>query len=135
MRLAELVTTSVEVGKRSGRLDKIGLLADLLGRLSPDEIEIAVAFLSGSPRQGRIGVGMSVIRAASDVSASPSPSLELLEIDSALARVATASGAGSAGGKAQILREVFSRAAEAERDFLIRLLFGELRQGALEGVL
>ena len=135
MRLAELVTTSIEVGKRSGRLDKIGLLADLLGRLSPDEIEIAVAFLSGSPRQGRIGVGMSVIRAASDVPAAPSPSLELLEIDSALGRVATASGAGSAGGKAEILREVFSRASAAERDFLIRLLFGELRQGALEGVL
>jgi DNA ligase-1 len=78
---------------------------------------------------------MSVIRAASDVPAASSPALELLEIDSALARMAVASGAGSAGSKAELLRQLFSRATEAERDFLIRLLFGELRQGALEGVL
>jgi hypothetical protein len=86
MRFADLVATSAEVAARAGRLDKVGLLADLLGRLSPDEIEIAVAFLSGSPRQGRIGVGMSVIRAASSAPAAPSPSLELLEVDSTLAR-------------------------------------------------
>jgi DNA ligase 1 len=135
MRFAALVEASAEVGARAGRLDKVARLADLLGRLSPDEIEIAAAFLSGSLRQGRIGVGMSVIRAASDVPAAPSPTLELLEIDDALARVATASGAGSAGSKSAILRQLFSRATEAERDFLIRLLFGELRQGALEGVL
>src|SRR5215510_7773245 len=99
MRFADLVATSAEVGARTGRLDKVGLLADLLGRLAPDEIEIAVAFLSGSPRQGRIGVGMSAIRAASDVSYAESPILELREVDNALARLATLSGAGSAAGK------------------------------------
>jgi DNA ligase-1 len=135
MLFAELVATSAQVGARTGRLEKVGLLADLFSRLSPDEIEIAVAFLSGSLRQGRIGVGGSVIRAASDVPAAPSPSLGLLEIDSGLARMALVSGAGSGAGKVEILRELFSRATEAERDFLIRLLFGELRQGALEGVL
>jgi DNA ligase-1 len=135
MRFAVLVAASDEVGARAGRLEKIGLLADLLGRLSPDEIEVAAAFLSGSPRQGRIGVGWSVVRAASGVSAAPSPALELLEVDSALARTAVASGAGSAGSKAEILRQLFSRATDVERDFLNRLLSGELRQGALEGVL
>jgi DNA ligase-1 len=135
MRFVALVETSAEVRARAGRLDKVALLADLLGRLSPDEVEIAVAFLSGSPRQGRIGVGTSVIRAASDVPAAAAATLELVEIDGALARMAIASGAGSAGTKADILRHLFSRATEAERDFLIRLLFGELRQGALEGVL
>jgi len=135
MRFSVLVAASSEVGARAGRLEKVGLLADLLGRLSPDEIEIAAAFLAGSPRQGRIGVGWSVIRAASDVPAASAPTLELGEVDSALARMAVASGAGSAGAKAEILRQLFSRTTEAERDFLIRLLFGELRQGALEGVL
>jgi len=135
MQFAALVATSAEVGARSGRLDKVGLLADLLGRLSPDEIEIATAFLTGSPRQGRIGVGWTVIRAASDVPAASAPTLELGEVDGALARTAVASGAGSAGVKVEILRQLFSRTTEAERDFLIRLLFGELRQGALEGVL
>src|SRR5215467_13150441 len=122
MQFAALVATSAEVGGRSGRRDKIGLLADLLGRLSADEIEIAAAFLSGSTRQGRIGVGWSVIRAASDAPAASTPTLELLEIDAALARMAAAAGAGSAGSKAEILRQLLSRATEAERDFLIRLL-------------
>jgi DNA ligase 1 len=135
MRFAALVETSAEVGARAGRLDKVALLADLLGRLTPDEIEIAVAFLSGSPRQGRIGVGMSVIRAASAVSSAASATLELLEIDGALGQMAISSGAGSTGAKADVLRALFARSTDAERDFLIRLLFGELRQGALEGVL
>src|SRR5215813_9113800 len=135
MRFSDLVAASSEVGARAGRLEKVGLLADLLGRVSPDEVEIAVAFLTGSPRQGRIGVGWSAIRAASDVPGASAPTLELREVDSALARTAVASGAGSAGAKAEILRQLFSRTTEAERDFLIRLLFGELRQGALEGVL
>src|SRR5215467_5666244 len=135
MRFSDLVATSSEVGARAGRLEKVGLLADLLGRVSPDEVEIAVAFLTGSPRQGRIGVGWSAIRAASDGPAASAPTLELGEVDSALARTAVASGAGSAGVKAEILRQLFSRTTEAERDFLTRLLFGELRQGALEGVL
>jgi len=135
MRFAALVATSADVGARSGRLEKVGLLADILGRLSPDEIEIAAAFLSGSTRQGRIGVGWSVIRAASYAPAASTPTLELLEIDGALERMAATSGVGSAGSKAEILRQLFSRATEAEREFLIRLLFGELRQGALEGVL
>src|SRR5499427_2582959 len=135
MRFSDLVATSSEVGARAGRLEKVGLLADLLGRVSPDEVEIAVAFLTGSPRQGRIGVGWSAIRAASDAPGGSAPTLELREVDSALARTAVASGAGSAGAKAEILRHLFSRTTEAERDFLIRLLFGELRQGALEGVL
>ncbi len=135
MRFAELVTTSGDVAARAGRLEKIGLLADLLGRLSREEIEVAVAFLSGSPRQGRIGAGASVIRAAADVSAAAAATLALLDVDAALARVATASGSGSSERKAEILRTLFARATEAERDFLIRLLFGELRQGALEGVL
>src|SRR5580765_451731 len=138
MRFADLVTTSAEVGARAGRLEKIGLLADLLGRLSAVEIEIAAAFLSGSPRQGRIGVGASVIRAAADAPLGevlPDAALELLEVDDALARMAAASGSGSADRKADILRRLLVRATAAERDFLIRLLFGELRQGALEGVL
>src|SRR5580765_462185 len=135
MRFAELVATSAEVGARAGRLDKVGLLADLLGRVSPDEIEIAVAFMSGSPRQGRIGAGWSVIRAASDAPPASSATLDLLDVDSALARTAIASGSGSARTRAEMLRQLFSRATEAERDFMIRLMSGELRQGALEGVL
>src|ERR1700754_3165442 len=68
MRLRELVETSRSVGEVSGRLEKIGRLAALLERLAPEEIEIATSFLTGSPRQGRIGVGWALISEARAVS-------------------------------------------------------------------
>jgi ATP-dependent DNA ligase I len=136
VRLEELVATSGAVAEVSGRLEKIGRLASLLERLAPEEIEIAVAFLTGSPRQGRVGVGWSVISEAR-AAAVPAdrPSLDLREIDETFDRVARTSGSGSATAKRTLLRDLLSRATAAEQDFLTRLLFGELRQGALEGVL
>ena len=135
MRLAELVDVSRSVAETSGRLEKIDRLASLLNRLEPDEIEIAIAFLSGSPRQGRIGVGGAVVAAAHDVEPSPSPTLSLEDVDAAFERLASASGPGSASVRGQMLRDLFGRATREEQEFLVRLIFGELRQGALEGVL
>ena len=135
MRLAELVDASRSVAETSGRLEKIDRLASLLNRLEPDEIEIAIAFLSGSPRQGRIGVGGAVVSAAHDVEPSPSPALSLADVDVAFEQLAAASGPGSAAARGQMLRDLFGRATRDEQEFLVRLIFGELRQGALEGVL
>jgi len=135
MRLADLVATSDAVAAVSGRLEKIDHLAALLSRLAPDEIEIAVGFLTGLPRQGKLGVGGATIAAARAVAPSEAPSLEVGDVDAALALVAATSGAGSARQKVQSLGALFARATRPEQDFLTRLLFGELRQGALEGVL
>ena len=135
MRFAELAATSAQVAATSSRLEKIRRLADLLARLEPDEIEPTVAYLSGATRQGRIGVGYAAIRSASDTPPAESPSLEIRELDAAFASLAGLSGKGSAGERARILRSLFSRATRDEQDFLARLLHGELRQGALEGVL
>jgi DNA ligase-1 len=138
MRLADLVETSNAVAGVSGRLEKIERLAALIARVAsePEEIEIAVAFLSGSSRQGRIGVGWSAISQLRSAAAPAAEStLDLREVDAAFARVSTTSGAGSTRERARVLGELLARATAAEQDFLIRLLFGELRQGALEGVL
>ena len=135
MRLHDLVTTSATVAEASGRLTKIGLLADLLRRLAPDEIAIAIGFLSGEPRQGRIGIGGAAIWAAKDVTASDAPTLQLQDVDEAFTQIAALKGSGSAAARQQRLRDLLTRATRAEQDFIGRLLFGELRQGALEGVL
>ena len=135
MRLHDLVTTSASVGQASGRLAKIGLLADLLRRLAPEEIEIAIGFLSGEPRQGRIGVGGAAIWSAKDVAAADTPTLTLHDVDAALTDIAAVKGSGSAAARQQRLRDLLNRATREEQDFVARLLFGELRQGALEGVL
>src|SRR5438132_5832181 len=81
MRLGELVVVSNAVADTNGRLDKIGRLADLLKRLAPGEIPIAVAFLGGSPVQGRIGVAGSIVAAAQSTAPAAEPTLDLHEVD------------------------------------------------------
>src|SRR4051812_13317972 len=135
MSLSDLVATSRAVAESSGRLDKIERLSALLKRTPPEEIEIAVAFLSGSTRQGRIGIGGAVVRDCRQQPHQPGSTLELRDVDDAFGRIAALSGSGSAAAKAGALRELLGRATAEEQDFLVRLLYGELRQGALEGVL
>jgi DNA ligase-1 len=134
MRLAEIVETSRAVAATAGRLEKVARLAEALGRLAPDEAEVGASYLSGEPRQGRIGVGPAALRAASGPGAA-APLLSLQEVDGALSALAAASGPGSAGERQRQLAELFGRATLEEQDFLARLVLGELRQGALEALL
>jgi DNA ligase-1 len=133
-RLAELVTASQRVGATASRLAKVAALAATLRRLAPAEIEIAVAYLSGETRQGKLGIGYATLGEARSAGAR-SASLDLRAVDGALDAIARTRGKGSAAERAQRLGELFARATRAEQDFLVRLLVGELRQGALEGVM
>ena len=133
--LSSLVDTSQQVGANSARLAKVRELATSLRALSPAEIEIGVQYLSGETPQGRFGLGFEVLRSASAGVAAHEPSLSLAEVDSRLGEIAAIRGAGSTTRRAAALRELFSRATAAEQEFLIRLLLGELRQGALAGVM
>jgi DNA ligase-1 len=135
MRLADLVATSGAVSRTSGRLEKTALLAELLSRASADDIPLVVGFLTGVLRQGSIGVGGSRLVQARARPAAALPSLTLAEVDAALDAIAGTAGRGSAAGKTALLSDLFAKATTEEQDFLARLLFGELRQGALEGVL
>ena len=135
MLLQEVVRTSAAVADSSSRLAKIGHLADLLRRLAPEEVNVAIPFLSGELRQGRIGLGPATIWSARPSSGAESATLSLAEADETFARIAGISGAGSTGARQQLLRDLLQRATAAEQDFLVRLLIGELRQGALESVL
>ncbi|HWM92740.1 MAG TPA: ATP-dependent DNA ligase [Thermoanaerobaculia bacterium] len=134
MRLADLVTTSRQVAETRARSVKTAALADLLRRLEPEEIDPAVAWLSGHLRQGRIGLGPAAIRGASPGTAAPEPSLEIGEVDATFDRIAGVTGAGSTAERARLLSGLLSRATSEEQGFLVRLLYGELRQGALAGL-
>jgi len=134
MLLAGVVETSRRVADTSKRLEKIGLLAALLRQLSPEEIEIVVQFLAGQVRQGRIGIGYAALRDARN-SPAQAASLEVLEVDRILQSIAEASGSGSQRLRLEILQTMFVRATEPEQQFLTGLLMGELRQGALEGIM
>ena len=134
MLLNALVTTSIQVAATSGRLAKITLLADLLKQASPDEIELAIAYLSGTIRQSKVGVGWATLQKAK-THVGTSARLHLRDIDGTFEKIATTSGKGSASEKQRLLTDLFSDATAAEQDFLFRLLTGELRQGALEGIM
>ena len=160
--LSELVSTSRAVAATASRLEKIERLAALLRALDPDEIEAAVAMLSGGLRQGRIGLGWNAITLAAtgpggresgaqgrsiqlsfddaspvlaDESSAAETALTLADADTAFERIAALSGRGSSEERGRLLERLFRRATAEERDFLIRLLAGELRQGALAGVM
>lgn len=133
MLLDELVLTADTVTSTRSRLAKIEALAELLRRLEPDEIAPAVGFLIGKPRQGRVGVGWRGVAAATGEPAAR-PSLTVGELDAVLDRLAAASGAGSSGERARELAELIGRATDREQGFIGRVLLGEVRTGALEGV-
>lgn len=135
MNLSVLVTTSRLVSESSSRLQKIARLADLLSQVASDEIEVVIGFLIGSPRQGSIGVGGAAIREARQADPASAATLQIRDVDTALDDIAGAKGSGSGARRVTRLRELMTRATADEQDFLVRLLFGELRQGAVEGVL
>lgn len=136
MKLAALVDTSRRVTEVSGRLEKIGLLASLLASVPPDEIEIATAFLSGSLQQAKLGVGYAALQAAMPNGPAESPSLELAEVNAGFERISQVSaGKGSIGERVRLLGDLMSRATRIEQEFLFRLVVGELRQGAVEGLM
>ncbi|HEX6724369.1 MAG TPA: ATP-dependent DNA ligase [Gaiella sp.] len=131
MLFAELAQTSVAVAETRARSAKIDLLARCLGGLRPDEVPAAVTFLSGT--LPRIGVGWATLRNLPTPAAGAT--LEILDVDHALERIASTSGHGSQETRRHALEELFACASEPEQRFLRGILHGELRQGALEGAM
>ena len=135
MLLADLASTSAAIAATTKRTQKIERLAALLRRLSPEEVLPAVALLSGTVRQGRIGLGPSLVRATRDVAHATVPALTITETDRALDRLASTAGAGSAATKRETLGTLMAKATAEEAGWLARVLVGEVRQGALAGIM
>ncbi len=132
MLLERLAETSRAVAGIRSRNAKRDLLADALAEAGPDDIEIVVSYLGGSLRQRRTGVGW---RSLQDL---PPPAeragLEVVEVDAAFEAMAGLSGAGSAAARTSAVAALFARATRPEQEFLAALVFGELRQGALDAL-
>ena len=133
-RLAEVVRASAAVAATSSRLAKIRVIADCLRALAPDEIEIALPWLSGDIRQGKLTLGYASLQAVMGHAAA-SASLTVAHVDAAFQNLKTVKGKGSSSARQTQLGDLFGRATAEEQDFLLRLIVGELRQGALEGVM
>jgi DNA ligase-1 len=132
--LVDVVTASRLVGETSARSKKVAILAELLRCLEPGEVPICVGFLSGAPRQGRVGIGYSTIYAIRPQPADE-PTLTVVDVDRVIDQIEHATGSGSARRRGELLGDLLGRATEDEAAFLRRLFTGELRQGALAGVM
>lgn len=135
MRFSELVQASSAVAETRARNAKIERLAACLAKMEPDEVPVGVAYLSGELTQGKIGLGYATVQGLSGGDGPPSTGLTLLDVDRRFGEIAAVSGSGSAKRRTELLERLFRDAAPDECAFLKRLIVGELRQGALEGVL
>ena len=133
MQLAAIASAWEDVGATRSRSAKTARLAEVLRSLGPDEVSAGTAMLAGEPRQGRIGVGWRTVGDL-DVAAAAEPSLTVLDVDARLDEVAAESGSGSQARRREQLEDLWGRATTTEQSFLSGLLLGNLRQGALEGV-
>jgi DNA ligase-1 len=131
--LSEMAEASEAVAATSSRLAKIEVLARALHDAGPAEVTIAVAYLSGELPQRQIGVGWATLRDAAPPAAEPT--LTLTEVDAAFGAIGAVAGKGSVATRKQLVDDLMGRATASEQSFLLRLLSGELHQGALEGVM
>src|SRR5262245_42234260 len=137
--LNSVVATSLTVAATRSPKTKTEALAAALRACAPDEVAIVVNLLIGEPRQGRIGLGWATLAAVAKpearTDAPDEPAVTVAELDGALDRITVTTGAGSAAARRQVLGDLFARATPDESDFMVRLLTGELRQGALAGLM
>jgi len=129
-----LASASADVAATSKRSDKTARLSELFSNVEPDDIEIVVGLMLGQQRQGRIGIGWATV-AALELAPSNEPSLTVRDIDEMLTSIASIAGEGSVARRAEVLSTVLGRATEIELRFIEQVLVGELRQGALAGVI
>ncbi|HEX3515853.1 MAG TPA: ATP-dependent DNA ligase, partial [Trebonia sp.] len=135
MLLLDVASTSLNVGGSSSRLTKVAHIAELLGRAAadPDAVAIIVSWLSGELRQRQIGVGWASLRSRPPPASHPA--LTVAGVDATFSEIGAVSGKGAQARRAELVAGLFAAATETEQAFLLRLLGGELRQGALAGIM
>ncbi|MFJ3210844.1 ATP-dependent DNA ligase [Streptomyces flaveolus] len=132
MLLARLAQVSREVAATSARSRKTALLAELFREAEAEDVPIVIPYLAGRLPQGRIGVGWKVL--GERVAPAAEPSLTVREVDARLTELGAVSGAGSQAERSRLVGELMGAATEDEQRFLLGLLTGEVRQGALDAV-
>ncbi|MFC4505061.1 MULTISPECIES: ATP-dependent DNA ligase [Streptomyces] len=132
MLLSRLADVSREVAATSARSRKIALLAELFRETDADDVPIVIPYLAGRLPQGRLGVGWKALSRPADPAAEPT--LTVREVDALLTVLGTVSGAGSQAERTRLVGELMGAATADEQRFLLGLISGEVRQGALDAI-
>lgn len=137
MLLADVAAASADIAGTSARLTKIDRIAAVLAVAAAEAdartVAVTVSWLSGELPQRQIGVGWAALRSLPPPA--ENPTLTVTGVDAAFSDIKKTAGKGSQALRAELVRGLFATATETEQTFLRRLLGGELRQGALAGVM
>jgi DNA ligase-1 len=132
-RLIDVAEVSAAISATGARSAKTKQLAALLRAADREDVPALVAWLAGELLQRRIGAGWAAV--ASMPAAASEPSLLVGEVNQQFSEMADLSGPGSQTERSARLSAMFARATPVEQTFLRGLLTGNLRQGALGGVM
>ncbi|WP_329459390.1 ATP-dependent DNA ligase [Streptomyces sp. NBC_01497] len=132
MLLAPLARVSGEVAETSARSRKTALIAEVFREADPEDVPVVIAYLAGRLPQGRIGVGWSALKDPPPPAAGPS--LTVREVDATLTALAAVAGPGSQARRRELVGALLGAATAPEQRFLIGILSGEVRQGALDAI-
>jgi ATP-dependent DNA ligase I len=143
VRLAELVDASAAVAATPARTAKIAALAALLQRAGEDDVAPVVSWLSGELTQRQIGVGWALLRdrpealvaVAEETPAAAGAALTVADVEAGFDAIGALRGPGSVAARRAAVHDLLARATDEEQALLVRLLLGDLRQGALAGVM
>ncbi|WP_246355294.1 hypothetical protein [Nocardioides ungokensis] len=132
MLLSDLVATSDAVSATRSRKAKVAAIAILLAAASPEELETVTAYLGGTLRQRRTGLGWRGLTDLPDPA--DAPTLTVLEVHEAFDTIAALAGPGSQAARSAAVTTLFGRATAAEQAWLRGVVTGAVRQGALDAL-
>ncbi|MFI5758533.1 ATP-dependent DNA ligase [Streptomyces sp. NPDC051569] len=132
MLLAPLARVSREVAETSARSRKVSLLAGLFRTAAPEDVPVVIPYLAGRLPQGRIGIGWNALK--DPPHAAGRARLTVHAVDDTFTALAAVGGPGAQGERRRLVQELLGAATEEEQHFLVGLISGEVRQGALDAV-
>jgi DNA ligase-1 len=130
---ADVVAASAAATATRSRLAKTTAVAEALRAAGPEDAATVAAYLSGVLPQRRVGVswrGLSSLPVAATAA-----TVTVAEVDAALSAIGAIAGSGSGATRAEAVGGLFGRLTAPEQDYLRALVTGQVRQGALDGVM
>ncbi|HEX4921361.1 MAG TPA: hypothetical protein VFV92_11550, partial [Candidatus Bathyarchaeia archaeon] len=138
----ELAQLCQSVEATSKRTEKTELISSFLRKISIDEVQPTALFLAGrafpesDPRVLEVSYAtISEVGKNLGQKRLMDHPLTILEVFRTLGRIAETSGSRSRDKKTSLLQTLFTQASTVEAEYLVRMMLGEMRIGAVEGVL
>ena len=139
---SEFANACRRIEATSKRKEKVEVLANFLRSLHPHEVIPAVTFFTGHAFPGAdervLDIGGQTIwkmDRKSNQSTLVSRPATLLDVYETFDRVANATGSGSRQRKETLVETLLGRLGASDTEYLLRIIFGEMRIGAVEGVM